>query len=54
LQTLRGLLGQDIRGMSDQELNSLKALAEASDKIGLDSIFKTERFTKNSNTALAL
>lgn len=54
-QSLKNMLGSAQAGQLTQEkYDALKTVAEAADQIGLDAIFKTGEYSKNSNVQQAL
>lgn len=52
-QNLSQLLTTGSKKMTQEDYDALKALAAASDQIGLDAIFKTSELNKNKNVAIA-
>lgn len=52
-QNLGTILTAGANKMTQQEYDALKAVAAASDQIGLDAIFKTSELNKNKNVAIA-
>lgn len=53
-ESIASIQGINPKTISNQELSALQSVAEAAQQIGLDSIFKTEQFRKNSNVQLAM
>lgn len=53
-ESLQSIKGINVKEASAHQIAALQAVAQASDKIGLDAIFKTGEFRKNSNVGIAM